>query len=44
MAFNEKEDTFTPDFLEEIQEVKFEPIKVAWINDPQISQDIGIET
>ena len=44
MWYNEKEDTYIEDFLEEIKEVKFEPVLIPWINDPQINESTSIET
>ena len=44
MAFDIENDTYTPDFLEDMQDIQFEPKLIAWINDPQINQDISIET
>jgi len=44
MPYDKEKDTYTPDFLDEIQEVVFEPIKIAWINEDTINSDISIET
>ena len=44
MTFNRKEDTFIPEFLERQPVKKFEPKFIPWINDPELNQDISIET
>lgn len=44
MWYNEKNDTYVPDFQIEIEEEQFNPLFVPWINQDRISQDISVQT
>lgn len=44
MTYIKEEDNYIPNWTEQIERKSFEPELIPWINDPQINQDISIET